>query len=143
MVQKDGTNDRLIFDASHLNGFDSLAANCLTKPQLEPTIRYGDTVQMHFRRIWNLRITYPDKRSLLWDDDISSTFRWQKYHPNVAAVFEFILAGALYIPTGQVFGGNTSASNFEPIAHARCLLAKQLSSNKSLLKKHWSILKKY
>ena len=41
LVQKDGKNDRLRFDASQLIGFDSLAANCITKPQLEPTIRYG------------------------------------------------------------------------------------------------------
>ena len=61
LVQKDGKNDRLIFDASHLIDFDSLAANCLTKPQLEPTIRYGDTLQRHFNRIWNLKISYPDK----------------------------------------------------------------------------------
>ena len=59
--------------------------------------------------------------------------------PDVAAVFAFIIAGVLYIPTGQVFGGNTSANNFEQIAHARCLLAKQLSSNERLIKKYWSI----
>ena len=97
--------------------------------------------QRHFNRICNLRITYPKKKILLWDDDVSGAFRWSKYHPNLAASFAFIFAGVLYIHTGHVFGGNTSANNFEPIDHARCLLAKQLSSNKSLIKKHWSILK--
>ena len=75
LLQKDGKNDRLIFDTSHLIDFDSLAANCVTKLQLEPIIRYRGTLQRHFKRIWNLRITYPTKRILLWDDDVSGVFR--------------------------------------------------------------------
>ena len=34
LVQKDGKSDRLIFYASHLIDFDSLAVSCLTKPHL-------------------------------------------------------------------------------------------------------------
>ena len=43
--------------------------------------------------------------------------------------------------SGQCFGGNTSAQNFEPLAHARILLATDLFNNKSLIKKHWHMLK--
>ena len=55
--------------------------------------------------------------------------------------FAFILSRNLYIPTSQYFGGNTSAQNFEPLAHARMLLATDLLNNKTLIKKHWHMLK--
>ena len=55
--------------------------------------------------------------------------------------FAFILSRTLYIPTGQCFEGNTSAHNFEPLAHARMILATDLFNNKTLIKKHWHMLK--
>ena len=37
-----------------------------------------------------------------------------------------MLFGTLYIPSGQVFGSNTSAQNFEPITKSRTLLAQHI-----------------
>ena len=56
-------------------------------------------------------------------------------------LFAFILSRYLYILTSQCFGGNTSAEHFEPLAHAKMLLATDLFNNKTLIKKHWHMLK--
>ena len=50
-------------------------------------------------------------------------------HPWIAPAFSFLFFGTLYIPTGQVFGSNTSAQNFEPFAKARTLLAQHIFAN--------------
>jgi len=112
LVIKPGKNDRLVFDGSHLIKFNSSCVNMFTNPNLEPKIRYGKAFQRHITRIWNLRISYPKKDILLWDDDVSGAFRYNKYHPDIASAFAFILSKTLYIPTGQCFGGNTSAQKF-------------------------------
>ena len=109
LVVKKGKNDRLVFDGSHLINYKSTCVNMLTKLDLEPKILYGTALQRHLNRIWNLRISYPNKDILLWDGDVSGAFRWNKYHPDIASVFAFILFGTLYIPSSQCFGGNTSA----------------------------------
>ena len=117
----------LFFDGSHLIKLNSSCVNMFINPKLEPKIRYGTAFQRHITRIWNLRISYPNKAILLWDDDVSGAFRYNKYHPDIASAFAFILSKTLYIPTGQCFGGNTSAQNFEPLAHAWMLLADDVS----------------
>ena len=71
-----------------------------TNLKSEPKIRYSTAFQRHITRIWNLRISYPKKDILLWDDDVSGAFRYKKYHPDIASTFAFILSKTLYIPTG-------------------------------------------
>ncbi len=41
-----------------------------------------------------------------------------------------MLFRTLYVPTGQVFGSNTSAQNFEPIAKSRTILAQHIFDSK-------------
>jgi len=126
---KPNKNDRIVFDASFKINYDSHSLNSSwTHPWEEPPIYYGTALLRHLTRIWNLRVTYADDEILLWDDDVAGAFRLIKYNPEIAQAFSAIVHNTLWIPTGQVFGGNTSAQNFEGLARARELLAEHLSS---------------
>ena len=69
---------------------------------MEHPIEYGDAFERCLTCIYNMR----------------------RLHPWIAPAFSFLFFGTLYVPTGQVFGSNTSAQNFEPFAKARTLLAR-------------------
>jgi len=143
ILVKPNKNDRIVFDASFKINYNSLSLNTSwTHAWEEPPIRYGTALLRHLIRIWNLRITYADDDILLWDDDVAGAFRLIKYNPEIAQAFSAIVQKTLWIPTGQVFGGNTSAQNFEGLALAREHLAQHLSSNKHshLLLKHKKLL---
>ena len=47
----------------------------------------------------------------------------------------------MYVPIGGTFGSISSPSNFEPLASARVWLVKHISRDKTLVKKHWNIIK--
>ena len=140
LVIKPGENDRLIWDGSHLIFYYSVCVNMLMDQALEPRLMYGTSWDRHLRRIWNLRITYPDEEILLMDDDVKGAFRHPKYHPDIAAIFAFIILSKLFIPTGGTFGSTTSPANFEPFARARTFLAEKYSREFDLVEKHWDIL---
>ena len=65
-----------------------------------------------------------------------------KYNPYIASAFSAIINSILCVPTGQVFGGNTSAQNFEGLAIAREHLSEHFSNeaHHHLIAKHSNIL---
>jgi len=144
ILVKPNKNDRIVFDASFKIKYNSLSLNTSwTHAWEEPPIQYGTALLRHLTRIWNLRITYADDDILLWDDDVAGAFRLIKYNPEIAQAFSAIVHNTLWIPTGQVFGGNMSAQNFEGLALAREYLAEHLSSSKYsylLTSKHKKLL---
>jgi len=143
IIIKEGKKDRIIFDASFKIFPDSLCPNQWTSASDEPPIWYGSAFLRHLTRIWNLRISYPKTEIYLWDDDVAGAFRLIKYNPYIASAFSAIVHDILCIPTGQIFGGNTSAQNFEGLAIAREYLSCFFSTEKyhSLIAKHSEILK--
>jgi len=142
IIIKEGKKDRIIFDASFHVHYDSKSPNDWTSKYDEPDIFYGTALVRHLTQIWNLRITYPDDVIYLWDDDVAGAFRLVKYNPEIAAAFSAIVHNILWIPVGQVFGGNTSAQNFEGLARAREHLSQHFSSPhfSYLLQKHHAII---
>jgi len=143
IITKEGKKDRIIFDASFKIHPHSTCPNDWTSKFDEPPIWYGSAFSRHLVRIWNLRISYPYCDIFLWDDDVSGAFRLVKYNPEVVGAFAANLFGWIWIPTGQIFGGNTSAQNFEGFAKAREHLSKYFSNENFLflIQKHHSILK--
>ena len=144
ILLKPGKNDRIIFDASFKVNWNSQNVNMWMDPEREPPICYGTTFLRHLTRIWNLRITYKYLDIYLWDDDIAGAFRLIKYNPEIAAAFAAIVQKILWVPTGQVFGSNTSPQNFEAVANTREVVAEFFSSRKYnyLIDKHKLILDK-
>ena len=142
LVVKPGKNDRLIWDGSFIPNWQATCINMMLPKDTEPEIIYGTTFMKHLNAIWNLRITYPTEDILLFDDDVKGAFRHNKYHPDIATAFSFIIEHLLYIPLGGTFGSITSPSNFEPIARARIHLANFLSDRTDLLRKYKHIIDK-
>jgi len=142
IIIKPGKKDRIVFDASFHIHHHSQSPNDWTSKFDEPQIYYGTAFLRHLERIWNLRITYPTLLIFLWDDDVSGAFRIVKYNPEIVGAFSAIVGHRLWVPVGQVFGGNTSAQNFEGLARARELLSQYYShtSFSHLIKKHHNIL---
>jgi len=142
IITKEGKKDRIIFDASFKIHPHSTCPNDWTSKFDEPPIWYGSAFFRHLIRIWNLRISYPFCDIFLWDDDVSGAFRLVKYNPEVVGAFAANLFGWIWIPTGQIFGGNTSAQNFEGFVKAREHLSEYYSNAKFsfLIQKHYSIL---
>jgi len=142
IIVKEGKKDRIIFDASFHVHHNSQSPNDWTSKYDEPEIFYGTALLRHLTQIWNLRLTYPDDVIYLWDDDVAGAFRLVKYNPEIAAAFSAIVHNTLWIPVGQVFGGNTSAQNFEGLARAREHLSQHFSSPPflHLLQKHHAII---
>ena len=143
IIVKEGKKDRIIFDASFKIHPQSACPNDWTNKYDEPPIWYGSAFYRHLIRVWNLRISYPYCDIFLWDDDVSGAFRLVKYNPEVVGAFAANLFGSIWIPTGQIFGGNTSAQNFEGFAKAREHLSEYYSNTQFLflIQKHHSILK--
>ena len=113
----------------------------MKNPSAEPKILYGDAFTRHLTSIYNLRITHKNEEILLFCDDVSGAFRWPRLHPFIASSFCFPFFGTMYIPTGQVFGSNTSAKFFEPLATARSILAQHLfNSYPVLVEKHTPLI---
>jgi len=142
IIIKERKKDRIIFDASFKIFHDSLCPNQWSSASDEPPIWYRSAFIRHLTRIWDLRITYPNAETYLWDDDVAGAFRLIKYNPYVASAFSAIVHDILCVPTGQIFGGNTSAQNFEGLAIAREYLSSFFSCHRyhHLIKKHSKIL---
>jgi hypothetical protein len=102
------------------------AVNDWTSTDTEPEIHFAGSFRRYLIWIHNLRISYPSSEIYPLDDDVSGAFRHCKFNPNVVGMHTFLLFGYLFFSSGQIFGGNTCPSNFEPIARARQQLAQYL-----------------
>lgn len=122
-----GKKDRVIFDSSFLLHAYSRVYNYCVENDDEPDIIFGAAWSNYLRRIYNLRITYPDKEIYLFDDDVVAAFRQAKYHPNVISSKAFCDDRYLFVPTGLTFGDKTSPPSFEPFAISRMALATELN----------------
>ena len=115
----------------------------MTLSQVEHPIEYGNAFTRYLTWIYNMRITLPTTDIVQFSDDVSGAFRWPRLHPWIATAFSFMLFGTLYVPTGQVFGSNTSAQNFEPIAKSRTILAQHIFEHEDcylLIKKYSTLI---
>ena len=102
----------------------------------EPQVMYADALQRHINRIWNSRITFPDEELYLFDDDIKGTFRYSKYHPDVAGAFSFVISKYLLVSLEQTCGSLVIPQYSEPLARPRTHLAASLSKRRDLLSKY-------
>ena len=140
IIIKEGKNDRLVWDGSFRLRWQFLSINDLTDMEHEPTITYGVTSKNHFTWIYNLRISYPTSEILLATADVKACHRQPKLHPDIIGAFAFLIDEILYLPAGNVFGGVTSASSWEPFRRAIIALAKEKCKDPTLVDKHAAFL---
>ena len=79
---------------------------------------------------------------MVYDDNVKSTFRYCKYHPDIASAFAVIIQQFLWIPLGGMFIAIVTPSNFEPITRARVHSARFFSQKRDLLHKYSHIIDK-
>ena len=140
LVIKPEKEPRLVWDGSKRHTWWSKPMNELTSGENEPRITFGGVKLQHLTRIWNVGITYPGEDILLCETDFKACFRNPKMHPDTAGAFDFIIDRLMFIPTGVVFGSNTSAGSWEPFRPAAAILAQHYYHDSSLVMKHRDLL---
>ena len=124
LIVKEGTNDHLVWDGSFRLRWQFLSINDLTNMENEPEITYGETSKNHFTWIYNLLILYPNSEIILATADVKACHHQPKLRPDIIEDFAFLIDEILFLPAGNVFGGVTRASIWEPFCCAIIALAK-------------------
>ena len=110
---------RHISDCSHHVHPESMAINDWTTKLTEPPVYFAGSFLRFLIWVYNLRITYPNRRILLGDDDMTNAFRFIKNNPSIVAMCGFMANGLLGFSTGQCFGACFSPPNFDQGAKGR------------------------
>ena len=136
LVVGEGKNDRLVWDGSFRIAWNFWSINDMTNTDDEPEISYGTTAKDQWTWIYNLRITYPKREIYLGEADVKACHRQPKLHLDIVGAFCFVIGDILMIPIGNVFGGTTSGSSWEPMRRAIIALATKFSMDPALIEKH-------
>ena len=138
ILEKEGKKDRQIFDAKYQHDPESISVNMMTSPPEETELHceFGDVLLRLLTRIWNLRITYPDKDIVIHANDVKSCFRQIKHHPDVMGAFSYILGEFLFLQCGLAFGALFSPASWEVLRRIAEFLAESLFNDDTLRTKH-------
>ena len=117
---------RQIFDASFRPSIHSFAINDWTNKVNEPPVTFPGSFLRLLVWTWNLRISFPWKKLLIMDNDITNAFRLLKLNPEVVPMHAYQACGYVGFATGQSFGGCFCPPNFDPVARARIQQARYL-----------------
>ena len=83
-------------------------------------------------QMFNIRISYPDKEILLFDDNASGKCSHVKLQPQVVASHAYSFVQNLCIPIGSLFGDNVIPQNWEVLAQYSCKKVENLQSSPNL-----------
>jgi hypothetical protein len=115
IIIRPGKNKRIVWDGStKLTPFD-VVMNEITPMDDEADISFGSTFNNFLSWLYNMRISFPDEIIYLSTIDIKACFRFPRIHADIVGAFSFIVDELLCLPTGHVFGSNTSASSWDPL----------------------------
>ena len=127
---------RQLSDCSFRPWAGAYAINDWTHKSNEPPLHFAHSFHRFCSWHWNLDISYPstlDRHT--GDDDVQCAFPRIKYNPNVVGMHSAMSNNTLIMHTGLNFGGNTSPSNWEPMARARQQLAQHLLHHPNIIER--------
>ena len=129
---------RLIFYAAKQFTAFSTPINMMTSTHLgtELDCLYGDVLLRLYERIYDLRVTYPNKDIVMHANDVKSCFKQMKLHPDIIPVISIMVADFLFLQTALPFGADFSPQNWEPVRRLVKILAEKLFDDKTLRAKH-------
>ena len=129
---------RQIFNAKKRPTPTAIAVNNMTSTPFgsELDCRYGDVLPRIYKRIWNLRISYPFRDLVLHANDVKSCFRQVKHHPDIVGAFSFAVFHHVWIQIGCTFGSDFSPANWEGVRRTIEQLATSLFDDDTLRTKH-------
>ncbi|KAG7361125.1 hypothetical protein IV203_036225 [Nitzschia inconspicua] len=111
-------NNRPVFDSTFRQEPWCFTINDWTDKHNELALQFPGLFRRLLNWIWNLRISYPSEPILIGDNDICGAFRLVKFNPEVVPMHGYRVGPYLGFATGQTFGDNVSAANFEVCAIA-------------------------
>ena len=129
---------RMIFNAKLRHTADAVSLNMMTSTHLgvEMDCAYGSVYRRIFRRLYNLRISYPDDDLVIHANDIKSCFRQLPHHPDVVGAFSYVLFEHMWVQVRLTFGSDFSPQSWEPCRRVLEQLAQSLFKDSSLRDKH-------
>ena len=89
-------------------------------------------MKRHVVQAWNIRISYPDKEILLFNDDASGVFLRVKLYLQVVLAHVYSADQTLCMLIYSKFGASVSSIHLEEIARSRCKKAEPLKSSLDL-----------
>ena len=142
ILEKPGKKDRQIFDASKRYTPLSTPINMMTSTPrgTEERCTFGRVRTDIYRRMYNLRISYPDHDLVVHANDVKSAFRQIKLHPDIMGAFSYIIGDRLFLSCGLPFGTDFSPANWEVVRQLLEAVAERLFADSSLRTKHAAYL---
>ena len=129
VLEKEHKKPRLIFDGSFRPGIDNISINDATDISEEWFISYGTAAASYLRWIWNLRISFPDKKIYQYFDDVANAFRHILLHPDVVGAHGSCTeSDVLLLAVAAVFGKIDSPPEYMIAADARAAVAEFLQT---------------
>ena len=140
----EGKKDRLIYDAAFQHDAESVPINMMTEDaaEVELPCKFGHVKQRLYRRLYNLRITYPNTDLVIHANDVKSCFRQLKHHPDVMGAFSYIIHNTLFLQCALTFGSDFSPASWEVLRRIIEMLAESLYKDSALRAKHREVLDK-
>ena len=142
--ERKGHKDRLIYDAAYMHDADSIPINMMTEDASRTELRcdFGKVKSRLYKRIYNLRITYPKLDLVVHANDVKSCFRQLKHHPDVMGAFSYIIQDILFLQCALTFGSDFSPASWEVLRRIIEALAEALFEDETLRAKHKHRLEK-
>ena len=130
--------ERLIFDAAKRFTAESVPINMMTSTKLgtELPCLYGTTLRDLLERIYDLRISFPDRELVIHANDVKSCFRQLKLHPDIMPTFSIMVADFLFLQAALPFGVDFSPQSWEICRRIIEVLAERLFKDTNLRDKH-------
>jgi len=140
MQIKPGKNPRVIFNASTKAHPHEIVLNDMRSTELEANITFGWTKLKLLQRIYNLRVSHPNRKIYLALMDIAACFRFPRVHADLTGAFGFMAEKMYFLATSMVFSSTTSASSWEPFRRAIEGLIIKYSTRPDLISTHKHLL---
>jgi len=145
ILEHPSKKDRQIFDASRRYTWDSTPIHHMTSTPhgSKEQCLFGDSMDRVLSRIYLLRCHYgPSVDIVIHANDVKSTFRQVKLHPDIMGAFSYLISDTLFLSCRHPFGMDFSPFNWEVVRQVLEHLATQLSHDTSLRIKHRHFLDK-
>ena len=77
--------------------------------------QFGDVKQRLYRRLYSMRITYPETDLVMHANNVKSCFRQLKHYPDVMSAFLYIISSTLFLQCALTFGSDFSPASWEAL----------------------------
>jgi len=112
MVIKEGSNPRVVWDATTKSDADDVVLNEVTPMDHEPEVTFGRAKVLFYQYLYNLRVSFPDEVIYVALADIKACFRYPRIHPDLTGAFGFMANGLYHLATAMVFGHLSSSPSW-------------------------------